>query len=330
MKNMTSGQTSRSEATATFQSQLVQKGVLVIFNPKSGQGDNSLLDLLNLLRAQGIPLTERALEGEQPISEFIEDLDDYAAVIGAGGDGTISALAYAMAKRKSLVPLLAFPAGTANLIALNLDIPSHPQALLNLLLAGHTLALDMGELETAGEAKKGFAMLAGAGADAAMIRESEPLKANFGTMAYVIAAMRQLSPPVTTFHIKVDGGKVRQFTGMGVMVANLGMANYRIPITTDISPNDGQFTVILLKEGNLLKLGGNLLDSLKVKFGLGDPVFSDNLETFAAREIEVVADDPFPLQFDGEIHVETTPFKARVLPQAVRFFTLQTADDLAT
>lgn len=327
---MTSGQTSRSASATSFASQLLQKGVLVIFNPKSGQGDHALPDLLNLLRAQGIPLTERALEGKRPIAEFIDDLGDYAAVIGAGGDGTVSALAYAMALHAAQVPLLAFPAGTANLIALNLDIPDDPQALLELMLAGHTLPLDLGELETGDHERKGFAMLAGAGADAAMIKDSEPLKKTFGTMAYVIAAMRQINPPVTTFHLRINGSEVRTFRGMGIMIANLGMANYRLPITTNISPNDGQFTVILLKDGHLFKLGGNLLDSLKVKLGLGDPIFSDNFETFAASELEVDAEEPMLLQFDGEMHAETTPFKARVLPHAVHFFTLQTASDLAT
>lgn len=332
---MTAGQTTppiRRSYGAQFTEELLAKGVLVIFNPKSGQGSSALPALLDLLRGQGIPLTERALEGQRPMAEFVHDLEDYAAVIGAGGDGTVSALAYAVAQSGVRVPLLAFPAGTANLIALNLDIPDDPQQLLQLMLSGRTVELDLGELETgAGESRtrRGFAMLAGAGADANMIKESEPLKKNFGTMAYVLAAMRQMQPPTTTFHLRADGQE-RTFTGIGVMIANLGMANYRLPITADISPSDGQFTVILLKEGNILRLGANLLDSLKAKFKLGDPAFSDNLETFTAREIEVVADEPFPLQFDGEMHTETTPFTARVLPRAVSFFTMQSEGDLET
>ncbi|RTR28279.1 diacylglycerol kinase family lipid kinase [Deinococcus radiophilus] len=328
---MSSGQTvssTRSSTGAQFTAAMLEKGVLVIANPKSGAGDHALPDLLNLLRAQGIPLTERHLEGERPMADYVSDLGDFAAVIGAGGDGTVSALAYAM--RGQDIPLLAFPAGTANLIAANLKIPEEPQDLLQLLLSGRTVELDLGELET-GESheRKGFAMLAGAGADANMIKESEPLKKNFGTMAYVLAAMRQINPEVTTFHITADGQE-RTFRGIGVMIANLGMANYRIPIASDISPSDGRFTVILLKEGNILRLGANLLDSLKAKFNLGDPTFSDNLETFTASEIRVVADEPFPLQFDGEMHVETTPFTARVLPRAVPFFTMQTEADLST
>ncbi|WP_261663823.1 diacylglycerol/lipid kinase family protein [Deinococcus sp. Marseille-Q6407] len=333
-----SGQSTAAPAAASasgFAAQLLEKGVLVISNPRSGQGSagSTLSELLNLLRGRGVPLTERTLEGERPMDDFIHDLPDYAAVIGAGGDGTVSSLAYALARQKWSVPLLAFPAGTANLIALNLAVPDDPQALLELLLSGQTLDLDLGELVTGygpAERRRGFAMLAGAGADANMIRESEGLKKHFGTMAYVMAALRQINPPVTTFHIRADGGPVQSFRGIGVMVANLGLVPGRIPITPDISPRDGRFTVILLREGNVLRLGANLLDSLKVKFRLGDPAFDDNLEVFGAQEIEVTADDPFPLQFDGELHVETTPFRARVLPRAVRFFTAQTEAELQT
>ena len=35
----------------------------------------------------------------------------------------------------------------------------------------------------------------------------------------------------------------------------------------------------------------------------------------------VDADEPFPLQYDGELHVETTPFTARILPGAIQFLT---------
>ena len=51
-------------------------------------------------------------------------------------------------------------------------------------------------------------------------------------------------------------GQERTFEGIGVMVANLGMANYRLPITSYISPSDGRFTVILMRAGNILRAGG--------------------------------------------------------------------------
>ncbi|KEF35416.1 diacylglycerol kinase [Deinococcus sp. RL] len=314
------GQTPPPSAAPTPTSDLTRlsgKRVLVIFNPKSGQGDSGLPDFLTALRAGGAQVTERELRPETKMAEYVADLAEFDLLVGAGGDGTVSSLAYAARYRD--VPLLAYPAGTANLIAQNLDLPRDPAGLAEVVAGGHAVRVDLGEIEV-GEEKSGFAMLAGAGADAAMIRDSEDLKERFGAMAYVMSAMKQLNPKKTTFHLTLDGER-RDFEGIGVMVANFGMANYRLPITSDISPSDGKFTVVLLKAGNILRLVPNLIDSVLVKLNLSDPVFSGNLETLEAKAVTVDADDPFPLQYDGELHVETTPFTARILPGAIQFLT---------
>lgn len=305
---------------------LAARRILVVWNPRSGHGDSPLPQFIELLRAAGAEVTDRELEPDTPMADYVHDVETYDAVVAAGGDGTVSSLAYAT--RYKNIPLLAYPAGTANLIAQNLDLPKTPEELVEVMRDGHSVRLDLGEIEVKGE-NRGFAMLAGAGADAAMIRDSEELKEKYGEMAYVISAMKQLNPKKTTFNLIIDG-EPRSFEGIGVMVANLGMANYRLPITSDISPSDGRFTVILMKAGNIFRLVPNLIDSVRAKFNLGDPMFSSNLETIEARQVQVDAVEPFPLQFDGELHVETTPFVARILPGAVRFITPVRRDELDT
>lgn len=318
---MTQGQTLRAHDASRHTTR-----ILLIANPKSGSGDSDLPEFTQLLRQAGADVVERELHPDTPMSKYVEDVASFSAVVAAGGDGTVSSVAYAT--RYKNVPLLAYPAGTANLIAQNLNLPKEPQALARILLDGHALRVDMGEVEVKGE-KSGFCMLAGAGADAAMIRDSEDLKERFGALAYVMSAVKQINPKKTTFTLKIDG-EAREFEGIGVMVANFGMANYRLPITSDINPSDGQFTVILLKAGNILRLVPNLIDSVRAKLNLGDPLFSGNLETLQARTVEVNAAEPFPLQYDGELHVETTPFTARILPGAIRFLTLADTPDLET
>lgn len=300
--------------------------VLVIANPKSGQGDSGLDTFLDALRGAGCQVVSRELQPKQTVEQLLADAADFDRVVAAGGDGTVSSVAYAL--RNKNIPLLAYPAGTANLIALNLELPRDPAELAQIVLAGQSVTIDMGEVEVRGE-KKGFCMLAGAGADAAMIRDSEDLKERFGAMAYVLSAMKQISPKKTVFYLVIDGQK-REFEGIGVMVANFGRANYGLPITDDISPTDGHLTVILLNAGNLLRLGGNLIDSVRGKLGLGDPIFDDNLETIEAQEVSVDADEPFPLQYDGELHIEMTPFVARSLPRAVPFLTHIRREELDT
>ncbi|MBZ9751144.1 diacylglycerol kinase family lipid kinase [Deinococcus sp. HMF7604] len=311
---------------STPDSSLRGQRLLVVFNPKSGSGESQLPLFLSLLRAEGAEVTERELRHDTPMASYLDDLETFTVLVAAGGDGTVSSAAYSARNRN--VPLLAFPAGTANLIAQNLALPQDAPALVEVVRAGHSLRLDMGEVEVKGE-KSGFCMLAGAGADASMIRDSEELKERFGALAYVMSAMRQLNPKKTIFNLVIDG-EPREFEGIGVMVANFGMANYRLPITSDISPSDGRFTVILMKAGNIMRLIPNLIDSVRAKLNLGDPMFSGNLETLEAREIQVDAADPFPLQYDGELHVETTPFQARILPGAIRFLTAAQRGDLET
>lgn len=304
------------------------KRALLIFNPFSGSGDSPLPEFIGALGALGWTVQAEEIREGSP-EDWREAARGCQAVIAAGGDGTVSSVAYAL--RDTEIPLLAYPAGTANLIAQNLELPGDPEELARIVEEGHTLTLDLGELEIGDEGGKrhGFVMLAGAGADANMIGESEDLKERFGPMAYLISAMRQFSPKKTVFTIRVGDRELRR-EGIGVMVANLGMANLRIPITTDISPLDGEFTVIVIRAGNILQLIPNLIDSLRAKFDLGDPMFSDNLETFHAREVSVTADDPFPMQYDGELLVETTPFTARVLPGAARFLTRAEEEELET
>lgn len=302
------------------------KRVLVVFNPKSGQGESGLAEFVLLLKSKNVEVVERELMPERHISEFVQDVEQFDALVAAGGDGTVSSLAYAT--RYKNIPLLAYPAGTANLIAQNLNLPKTPSELVDVVLHGQAVRVDLGEVEVKGQ-KNGFCMLAGAGADATMIKDSEELKDKFGALAYVMSAMKQLNPKKTTFQLVIDG-EPRTFEGIGVMVANFGMASYRLPITNDISPNDGRLTVILLKAGNLLRLVPNLIDSVRAKLNLGDPLFSGNLITLEAREVQVDATEPFPLQYDGELHIETTPFTAKILPGAIRFLTKAPEEELKT
>ncbi|WP_181391919.1 diacylglycerol/lipid kinase family protein [Deinococcus irradiatisoli] len=301
------------------------KRALLIFNPKSGNGQSPLPRFIAALGDLGWQVDAEELPKEGDLEQVLGQLERYRAVIAAGGDGTVSSLAYAL--KYSGVPLMAYPAGTANLIAQNLDLPDNPEALAKVVDDFHTVELDLGEL-TVEDQVRGFTMLAGAGADATMISESEKLKEKLGVMAYVVSAMKQFQPKFTTFTLEYDG-QVKEIEAMAVMVANLGMANFRLPIASGVSPTDGKLTVLILKPGSVFDLLGNVLESVKARLGLGD-VANHNIESFHTEAVVVKSAEPFPLQFDGEIRKENTPFSARVLPGAVKFLTQEAPKKLDT
>lgn len=311
----------------TLESSTTFKSALLVLNPKSGHGDSGIEPFIGHLRDAGVQVELRETTPDSTPDEDVKGLEAFDALIGAGGDGTVSSLAYvARSYRKAYLP---YPAGTANLIAQNLELPTDPRALADLFLSGQTVTLDLAELEV-NDKVHGFAMLAGLGLDAAMIRDSEHTKDRLGVAAYVASALKQVHPQHARFKLTLDGKEV-EVEGMGVMVANFGMANYRVPITGNVSPADGKLTVIVLKGNSIASLIPTLLGSLRAKLHLGNADLGDSLVTFDAIEVSVQASQALPVQYDGETLAEDVQFlKARVLPGAVRYFTPAALKDLST
>ena len=79
------------------------------------------------------------------------------------------------------------PAGTANLFATNLGIPTDIEEAVAVGLRGDRRKLDVGRFD-----KERFAVMAGAGFDAAMIRDADDLKDRVGRAAYLWSGSRNL------------------------------------------------------------------------------------------------------------------------------------------
>ncbi|WP_041230731.1 diacylglycerol/lipid kinase family protein [Deinococcus peraridilitoris] len=300
--------------------------VLLLENPKSGQGNSKVEEFKALLRDHQYEVVERLLDDPERNPEHVRDAREFGALIAAGGDGTVSSIAYEA--RGMDVPILAFPAGTANLIAQNLNLPTDPAALVEILENRHTIRTDLAELR-AGDVKWGFTLIAGAGADAKMIQESEELKPKLGVAAYLVSALKEIAPTQVNFRLNLDG-RIIETQGMSVMFANFGMANFRLPVASGVDPSDGRLTVIVMKGRTALSLLPNLIDSIRSRLNLGDPMFEGNLETYECTEATLEADQQLPLQYDGEVIDAALPAQVRVLPGVVDFLTPGTPDDLKT
>src|SRR5512139_2555691 len=118
--------------------------VLVVNNLKSGIGDAGLYDYVHELGRNGAEVTLRYLNGTVPLCELVTDADRFDRVVAAGGDGSVSAVCYAL--RCTGIPILAYPAGTANLISMNLGLPSNPLTLARITLEGTPMTFDLGEI----------------------------------------------------------------------------------------------------------------------------------------------------------------------------------------
>ena len=194
--------------------------VLIVHNLLSGYGDGAIYDFIRTYLEDGDEVSIRAFGGNSTFEELLHDAQNFDFVIACGGDGTISAICYAL--RNTDIPILPFPAGTANLLALNIFSPNEPHALCKLVDEGLTLNFDIGEIETA-DKTFGFTLMAGCGYDQTIMHGAKKHKHLLGDMAYFEAAFTNPKPQVSHFTITIDGTTV-ECDGIGVVVGAAGGA----------------------------------------------------------------------------------------------------------
>ena len=297
--------------------------LLVINNLASGFGEGSVYDFIRSFARDGDEVCVRSTDGTTDVRDLLGDAEAFDAVVASGGDGTVATVSYRLANTG--VPILPFPAGTANLLAANLASPMEPHALAKLVREERTLDFDLGEIEVDGH-RFGFGIMAGAGYDAAIMHGAAPAKRLLGPMAYFSAALANPLPQTSRFKLDLDGEHVES-EGLGILLVNFSKIQFDITVTHDNEPRDGVFDVVVLKAQNAFELIPALLAGLLDRGG-DFPDRTGSLEIHRAREVRVEADPPMEVQYDGEATNLTTPFTAHIMRRAARFFGSEEGWDL--
>lgn len=287
--------------------------LLVINNLASGFGEGAIYDFVRSFATDGDEVCIRSTDGTTDLTSLLKDATAYDAVVASGGDGTVAAVCYEL--RHSGIPVLPFPAGTANILTLNLASPIEPHALAKLTKRCQTLDFDLGEIEVAGKSF-GFAIMAGAGYDAAIMHDAKPNKRLLGPMAYFSAAITNPLPEVSRLSITIDGETIER-EGLGILLVNFSKIQFDISVTHENEPRDGEFDVVILKAGNAFGLIPAVVAGLLDRGG-DFPDRSDALEIHRGSTIEISADPPMNVQYDGEATELTTPFSAHILKGATK------------
>ncbi|MFR9168619.1 MAG: diacylglycerol/lipid kinase family protein, partial [Gordonibacter urolithinfaciens] len=224
--------------------------LLVINNLASGFGEGSVYDFIRSFARDGDEVCVRSTDGTTDVRDLLGDAEAFDAVVASGGDGTVATVSYRLANTG--VPILPFPAGTANLLAANLASPMEPHALAKLVREERTLDFDLGEIEVDGH-RFGFGIMAGAGYDAAIMHGAAPAKRLLGPMAYFSAALANPLPQTSRFKLDLDGEHVES-EGLGILLVNFSKIQFDITVTHDNEPRDGVYDVVVLKAQNAFEL----------------------------------------------------------------------------
>ncbi len=288
--------------------------VLVIHNIGSGHGAGAIYDFIRSYAEDGDTITLRTFNGITPFERLLEDAREYDFVVASGGDGTIAAVAYAL--RYSDIPILPFPSGTANLLAMNLSSPNEPHALCKVADQGQTMYFDLGEIETA-QGSVGFTIMAGCGYDEIIMRLASHHKQVLGPIAYFHAAFTNPIPPHSEFTLTIDGKRIES-AGIGVVFTNFSRIQFDLMVSDMNLPQDGLLDIVIIKTNTAIELLPTLLakavdhsGNLANKLG--------NLEVYRGREVTIEAVPEMYMEYDGEPTRMHTPFTVRCLPKASRY-----------
>ncbi len=292
--------------------------LLVINNKNSGLGDNAIYDFLRIIGCEGDELVIRNVSRDVPLSELLADAESFDVVVASAGDGTIAGVCYELRYRD--VPVVPFPAGTGNLLSMNLSSPGEPRAIADMVHKGNIERYDLGELEYVTDEGKnhttGFSIMAGAGYDAMIMDAANGLKGVLGQRAYYVSALLTEKPTKAKITLTVDGKRYTT-SGIAVVLVNFGKIAPDISVTHVNDAQDGLLEAVVLKPDNRFKLIPALIAAFLDRRGQF-PTRTGALEVYAGTEIEVVTNPPLPIQFDGEMAHAHTPLIARCLPGALK------------
>jgi diacylglycerol kinase (ATP) len=269
-----------------------------------------LPELRRVLAAEGVdePLWYEVPKSRKAPAQVRRALKDGADLVFAwGGDGMVQRCVDVLAG--SNVGLAIIPAGTANLFAGNLGIPKDIEGAVAVGLRGERRSLDVGRFN--GER---FAVMAGAGFDAAMIRDAGNggLKERLGRVAYVWTGSKDVRSKPFRAEIKVDG--VGWFKGKAscILVGNVGKLFAGVEAFEDASPDDGKLELGVVTAEGLLEWGRVL-----ARTAVGTPSKSPFTQTTKARSVKVKLNRKVLYELDGGDRTKVKAFKVKVEPDAV-------------
>ncbi|MFP4355593.1 MAG: diacylglycerol/lipid kinase family protein [Phycisphaerae bacterium] len=286
-----------------------QKPVHLIVNPHSGYGGHQQLrsTLLKEVRSSGHEVVEYVTKAPQDATRYARQIAEEASgVIVWGGDGTVSEVAAGLAG--SDVPILPCPAGTENLLAKEMNVPSQPHAVAELLNTGQVVQCDLGRIN--GE---NFLLIIGIGFDGEVVRRVHNVRTgHISHLSYFWPIWRTFwGHDFPRMKIIADGEIVFDDIGLA-FVGNISRYAVGLRICRDAAFDDGlldlvvfscreQTSLVLHAAWTLLKMHPSQDSVLYRKF----------------RHAEIITETAVASQVDGDPGPDT-PLDISVCPRQIQ------------
>jgi diacylglycerol kinase (ATP) len=291
-------------------------GIAANANSGVGGGRRKVERLVRALRARGIePRVAWTLDDRAAVVDAARDDPSCRCLVAVGGDGTVADLI----NEQPRVPLAVLRAGTENLFARHFAFPSRPERLAEAIRRGRLAQIDLG---LAG--RRRFSLMAGFGFDADVVTRHH--RARVGRAGLVrpthraayVGPVIQSSwsygfPPLT---IRVlDEGREETLEGTSAFVFNLPRYALGLPFAPEARGDDGWLDLVVFRDPGAWRALHYLWLVLR-----GLHLRRDDVQHRRVRLVEIVAEQPVPVQLDGDPGgtIEPgEPWRVEVLPDAV-------------
>jgi diacylglycerol kinase (ATP) len=224
-----------------------------------------------------------------------------------GGDGTVQRCIDALAGRGAVIAIL--PAGTANLLATNLAVPKDLTDAVRTGLHGDRRSLDTGSVN--GEH---FAVMAGAGFDALMIKDADGgMKDRLGRVAYLWTGLKNMNAARVKATVEVDGRRFFKGSTSCVLVGNVGKVLGGIEAFDGAQPDDGLLELGLVTAKNPVQWTRTLG---RVAAGKGER--SKFVEVTRGKRFLIKFGRPIPYELDGGARPAAKKLRVKVHPSSIK------------
>lgn len=280
-----------------------QEIFLFVINPIAGGNDKS--DLTAMVKAYAkdsnvnlICYETTGKNDEEAIKKLVDEHSPKRILV-AGGDGTIKMVAEATLNDDVIIGIL--PAGSANGLSVDLDLPDTIEENLEIVFKGTVEPVDMVTING-----KNSLHLSDIGVNAELIRNYENGSVR-GKLGYALQALNTLTHLDEPFYATITAnGKSVETEARMVVIANANKYGTGVTINPVGRINDGKFEIVVVKNLDLAVIGKILSGNITVNE-------NEDIEIISADEALITTNVPVSFQIDGEFCGDVDKLEVKIL-----------------
>ncbi|WP_264522893.1 diacylglycerol/lipid kinase family protein [Flavobacterium sp. N502536] len=267
----------------------MKKNILFVVNPISGDLDKSdLISVVEEFAATNdfdLEVYETTGKNDQKKVQGLYNQYQPERIVVAGGDGTIKMVAEAVEQFDVVIGIL--PAGSANGLSVDLNLPDTIEENLKIAFLHHYIEMDMISIN----GKKSI-HLSDIGVNANLVKNYEESNLR-GFWGYALQAYSALKESEEPFVATISANhETVEHTARMIVIANSQKYGTGVIINPNGAMNDGKFELVILKSLDLLLIGKIITGNM--------PIDSDDIVIISTDKATIKTDYPVNFQIDGE------------------------------